>query len=151
MWGVGGCGRPSRHIQLCRRCRHLATGALTRAQPPSPCGRKVGLVVAAHGSCSAHGTMPVARTLPRHGLTLSHTPLDCRQPCWCVLMHSVHVAPFSQFIEFTALARQSRGAGPQSLTFSCGVILQLSADMPPDASDEVSEHTSPRQVASPQV
>ena len=105
-------------------------------------------------SCSPHGTTPVARTLPRHGMTLAHAPLslDPIQPCWCVLIHSVCCPVLAAHrVQVTALARPSRGAGPHCLTFSRGDVPQLSAAMPPDASDEVSEHTSPRQVATPQV
>ena len=79
---------------LCQRCHHLATGALrtvalARQWPPgaAPARSRRGRR-SPSWSCSPHGTTPVARTLPRHGLPLAHASLslDPRQPCWCLLM-----------------------------------------------------------------
>ena len=69
------------------------TVALARRWPPggAPARSCRGRRSPSHpGRCSPHGTTPVARTPPRHGLPLAHaSPLvDPRQPCWCFVTFS---------------------------------------------------------------
>ena len=68
----------ARTVVLARRWPPGGAPARSRRSPSHP------------GRCSPHGTTPVARTPPRHGLPLTHASLslDPRQPCWCFVTFS---------------------------------------------------------------
>ena len=66
------------------------TVALARRWPPGGAPARSRRSPSHPGRCSPHGTTPVARTPPRHGLPLTHASLslDPRQPCWCFVTFS---------------------------------------------------------------